>query len=713
MVYLGNLARQQQNIPPLRWNAQLTDASRWFSHDSVVNRPEPYCGHQDTQGNWPDVRAIGHGYQGSASAENAFCGMISPQGAIDGWLASSGHRQNLLNPKFREVGAGYYHQEGDGGGQGYVTAMYGRDVSYPPVIINNEALFAPFPEVELYIYSNETAVGDVDRIGKTVEMMISNEPTFAGGQWEPYTPQRKWSLLPGEGWRTVYVKMRDQLGRTITVHDTIYLGKEEPPRYQLGDVQMSTSHKSVQVTGLDGGGLPQVQFSLGWLMDDLFESFKLWWGGGEREDDPQGVGGTTFHLVPGDTESFVWVSSTNVVPNIPLVAYFRLKVSDNLLDKEVARIAVEANGVEHGPIPLKGTDFPRHGQYHEFAIPFTFTPTEDEIFVVMKAWRSSSVDLYVDSVSIFTAPQPIAETIEWQVPGGSYRGQGVWVRYTDGESQFSLMEEAQITLPTPPIPTPRAETATPQPQPTEPQPGEETIVAPTNQPTVQSTAPPEQQPTTPPTEPTTPPDQQPTTPPEQQPTAPPSTDPMCFDETGFCSSGRIAQFWQNNGGLQVFGYPITPQQEERVEGAAIPSQWFERNRLELHPENEPPYDVLLGRLGVDRLEAQGRDWRNFSKSEPKEGCLYFEQTGHNICDDILEAWQSHGLEFDGVPGTSQAESLALFGLPISGLNKERLSDGREYTVQWFERARFELHPENDPPYHVLLGLLGNELRGNP
>jgi hypothetical protein len=34
-------------------------------------------------------------------------------------------------------------------------------------------------------------------------------------------------------------------------------------------------------------------------------------------------------------------------------------------------------------------------------------------------------------------------------------------------------------------------------------------------------------------------------------------------------------------------------------------------------------------------------------------------------------------------------------------------------VQWFERARFELHPENPRPYDVLLGLLGNELRGAP
>lgn len=32
-----------------------------------------------------------------------------------------------------------------------------------------------------------------------------------------------------------------------------------------------------------------------------------------------------------------------------------------------------------------------------------------------------------------------------------------------------------------------------------------------------------------------------------------------------------------------------------------------------------------------------------------------------------------------------------------------------YQVQWFERARFELHPENPAPYQVLLGLLGNEV----
>jgi hypothetical protein len=188
------------------------------------------------------------------------------------------------------------------------------------------------------------------------------------------------------------------------------------------------------------------------------------------------------------------------------------------------------------------------------------------------------------------------------------------------------------------------------------------------------------------------------------------SDERCFNETDYCISGRIREFWQENGGLSVFGFPTTPLRNERVEDQVYQVQWFERERLELHPDNEPPYDVLLGRLGVTLLEEQGVDWREFPRSEPLAGCLYFEQTGQNVCEPFLQYWQQNGLEFDGQEGSSYEESLALFGLPLSGTRVETLSDGNDYVVQWFERARFELHPENEPPYRVLFGLLGNEAR---
>jgi glucose/arabinose dehydrogenase len=184
----------------------------------------------------------------------------------------------------------------------------------------------------------------------------------------------------------------------------------------------------------------------------------------------------------------------------------------------------------------------------------------------------------------------------------------------------------------------------------------------------------------------------------------------CFSETGFCINGRIREFWEQNGGLPVFGYPITPQRAEEIEGQTLQVQWFERNRLELHPENDPPYDVLLGRLGADVLEAQGRDWHTFAHSGELSNCRYFPQTDQSVCGDILASWRAQGLEIDGQPGKSVQENLALFGLPISPVQVERLNDGNEYQVQWFERARFELHPQNQPPFHVQLGLLGTILR---
>jgi hypothetical protein len=187
------------------------------------------------------------------------------------------------------------------------------------------------------------------------------------------------------------------------------------------------------------------------------------------------------------------------------------------------------------------------------------------------------------------------------------------------------------------------------------------------------------------------------------------TTERCFAETGQCIVGRIREYWEKNGGLSVFGLPVTPQRQEQVEGKPIQLQWFERNRLELHPENQRPYDILIGRLGEDRLRQTGRDWRAFSTSVAQPKCRFFAETGHNICGEFLALWQSKGLDLDGRRGVSVTESLALFGLPLSDVFTEIGTDGKSYQSQWFERARFELHSENQAPYRVLLGLLGNEL----
>ena len=136
-------------------------------------------------------------------------------------------------------------------------------------------------------------------------------------------------------------------------------------------------------------------------------------------------------------------------------------------------------------------------------------------------------------------------------------------------------------------------------------------------------------------------------------------------------------------------------------------QWLERERLELHPENAAPYTILLGRLGAERLAQQGRDWNTFPKANPN-AAQYYAATGHAIAPEFWVYWRGHGLEL-GDFGISERESLALFGYPLSEATIEQNAAGDTVLTQWFERARFEFHPNNPAPYTVLLGLLGNEL----
>lgn len=77
--------------------------------------------------------------------------------------------------------------------------------------------------------------------------------------------------------------------------------------------------------------------------------------------------------------------------------------------------------------------------------------------------------------------------------------------------------------------------------------------------------------------------------------------PRCFSETDQCIEGPFRRFWERNGGLAIFGLPLTPAREERLaDGGRSLVQWFERARFELHPELGPDA-VLLGRLGSEQL----------------------------------------------------------------------------------------------------------------
>jgi hypothetical protein len=162
-----------------------------------------------------------------------------------------------------------------------------------------------------------------------------------------------------------------------------------------------------------------------------------------------------------------------------------------------------------------------------------------------------------------------------------------------------------------------------------------------------------------------------------------TADARFFPETSLYVFAPFADYWASHGGLAVFGLPITPDFEQ----GSLTVQWFERARFEKHPELPAGQQVQLGRLGAEAHSAAPPLPR-----DPGNGQQFFPATGHSIGGPFLDFWQRNG-------------GLALFGLPLT---EEVTENG--LTVQWFERARFEYHPENaGTPNAVQLTQLGRQL----
>jgi len=169
-----------------------------------------------------------------------------------------------------------------------------------------------------------------------------------------------------------------------------------------------------------------------------------------------------------------------------------------------------------------------------------------------------------------------------------------------------------------------------------------------------------------------------------------------FLESSKMVCGSFLTYWKEHGSLAQQGLPITSVFNElsAIDGKTYTVQYFERAVFELHPENKPPYDVLLSLLGA--LDYQQRFPGGAPGQKPNEeaGSVLFKETGKRVGGVFLSYWQSHG-------------GLMQQGYPISDEFQTRSPlDGKIYTVQYFERAVFELHPENKPPFNVLLSQLG-------
>lgn len=184
---------------------------------------------------------------------------------------------------------------------------------------------------------------------------------------------------------------------------------------------------------------------------------------------------------------------------------------------------------------------------------------------------------------------------------------------------------------------------------------------------------------------------------------PPAERCRFFPETNNSLCGRFLDYWNRYGGLSIFGYPLSGLIWEDGKMA----QYLERMKFEYQPEAEGTDWAVVGEL-VGRTMTSGRESEQAFRSIANpvssgsaslgSNCQFFAETGHQLCNTFKGYWEANG-------------GLWMFGYPISEeFSEVNWDTGQTYTVQYFERARFEYHPENEgTPYVVLLGRLSAQI----
>ena len=107
VIRLVNEIRQENGLKPLTTNWELSRVARYKSQDMLDNR---YFSHTSpTYGSpFQMIKAFGLSYR--SAGENIAMGYSTPQAVVNGWMNSSGHRANILNASYTQIGVGYVAQ---------------------------------------------------------------------------------------------------------------------------------------------------------------------------------------------------------------------------------------------------------------------------------------------------------------------------------------------------------------------------------------------------------------------------------------------------------------------------------------------------------------------------------------------------------------------------------------------------------------------------
>lgn len=129
VLELTNAERTKAGFKTLKLNSKLVNAAQNHSENMAE---DDFFSHTGEDGSSVSDRVQDAGYQYSRVGENIAAGQKTAEQVVQGWMNSPGHRANILNPNFTEIGIGYEFLENDTGSVNYNyywTQVFGNPLS--------------------------------------------------------------------------------------------------------------------------------------------------------------------------------------------------------------------------------------------------------------------------------------------------------------------------------------------------------------------------------------------------------------------------------------------------------------------------------------------------------------------------------------------------------------------------------------------------------
>ena len=204
-----NALRQQNGLLPLDLNGVLATSAQRHSDDMA--RPGSVS-HTGSDGSSIDSRirdaGYGHWRDFGIWSENIYGGQTANVAvAWEFWTTSQVHRNNLLNPRYREIGIGVGRSANGGA---YYTLNFGAQPNTLPFFVTGSA-----PVVTLLLSNeNDITTGEgVAVMGQATEVRAAEGTDTSNASWQPWVQSLPFQLSDGSDQKTITVEYRDELGR--------------------------------------------------------------------------------------------------------------------------------------------------------------------------------------------------------------------------------------------------------------------------------------------------------------------------------------------------------------------------------------------------------------------------------------------------------------------------------------------------------------------